>query len=44
VFAIVFPIPVVIDDIDAAGDTAKGDEPVGNGDDLMKIKDLLAEK
>ena len=42
VFPIVFAVPVVVDDIDAAGDKGEGDEALEDLDQLVDIVELTA--
>jgi hypothetical protein len=43
-FPVVFPVPVIIDDIDAAGDTAPCQKSIGKIDKLWEIKEFAAKK
>lgn len=43
-FAVVFDIFVVIEDIDTAGDATEADEAVGDVDDLMKVQEFSREE
>jgi hypothetical protein len=43
-FAVVFPVAVVIDDIDTAGDGRKGDKTQRHMEQFSEVEDLTAEK
>jgi hypothetical protein len=44
VFPVVFDVFVIIEDIDAAGDKAKGDEAIEDADDLMEVQEFACKE
>jgi hypothetical protein len=44
VFAVVFPVPIVIYDVNAAGDSRKGNKTQRHMEQFSEVEDLTAEK
>jgi hypothetical protein len=43
-FSVVFDVFVVVDDVNAAGDAAEGDESVGNAEQFAHVQEFAGEE